>query len=123
MATETQRTRFRGRLGDANGVVWSDAEVDAKFDEALDVYPNASNDLQLAYAIRSALEELMADSAKRTNYSQNASSESAGDVFGNLLKLHRLWDERVADLAGSSLPSVRWGGFEGLRSDKEVPNA
>jgi hypothetical protein len=123
MATLTQRNRFRQRIGDGAGVVWSDAEVDDLFAEAAETYPNGSDQLHLAFAVKTGVEVLMGDAAKRTSYTQNASSESASDIFRHLRDLQRLWAERVEQFESSSVSSVRWGGTQSSYRESEYPDA
>lgn len=115
-ANAIQRTRFRNRVGDPSGAVWTDAEVDALWDEGLEVYPGSGADMQLAYALRTAYEELLADSAKRTSYSQNTVSESLSDIFRHLTDMRNLYDRKVSEL------SLKYGGGGVTWRALETPN-
>lgn len=131
MATERQRARYRSGVGDTSGTVWTNQEVDDKFTDAAADYPGAGNELLIAVAVRSGLEELMADSAKLTKYTAGATTEDPSVVFRNLQALHKVWNDKVAGLVGSPTgfaeesvkPLVRWGSFTGLASPVEVPDA
>lgn len=123
MATSEQRARWRGKVGDSAGAVWSDAEADDKFAEAAEHYPGGSNRLLMAEAVRLGVAELLADAAKRTSYTAGSTSESAGQMFDHLAKLHAQWQAEVEHLRGSALPAVRWGGFAGYAKEVEYPDA
>jgi hypothetical protein len=93
-ATSTQKTRFRGYFNDASGLVFGDAEVDAIWDEAAELYDDAR--LTMLQARLMGLDRLLVDAAKLTTYKQNQSSENQSDVFKALQMLRAVW---AADLA------------------------
>lgn len=131
MATERQRARYRSGVGDSAGTVWTDEEVDDKFDDAAADYPGAGNELLIALAVRAGIEELMADSAKLTKYTAGATVEDPSVIFRNLQALHKVWNDKIATLTGSptgfeegsAQPLVRWGSYTGLANPFEVPDA
>lgn len=114
-ATASQIARFRSYVGDPGGVtpVWTDAEINALFDEAAEENPTGSGSASMAYAVRGALLIYMSNAAKRASYSQATSSESVSDIFRNWEALYKLWDDRLTtalnDGAGQS--QARFGGF------------
>lgn len=103
MPTETQITRFRAFFNDPSGAIWSDPEVVAIFEEAGELATSESTVMVEARLI--GIDRLMMDSAKRTTYKQNDSSQNDSDIFKALAVMRsKLEDERarLAKLAAGS---------------------
>src|SRR5690606_23162608 len=103
MATADQRGRLRRDVG-ATADSRPDPECDAIYAEAAEEYPEGA--AQDAQARVIALRAILASSAKLVTYRQNASSESASDVFKHLSQLVEYWqgvrDAAVADSQAQS---------------------
>lgn len=102
MATSEQRQRLRDDIG---------ATEDSLFDyEADDIFAEAGESHADAAAIKAAtrviaIRRLLASSAKLTSYRQNASQESASDVFKHLQWLLGYWEDKLAKAVKAASPS------------------
>jgi len=111
MATDTERDRLRADIG-ANDSSLPDAEADAIFVEAAEVYTDAS--AITAYTRVLGIRRLLASSAKLTDYTQNASQEKQSQVFDHLKALLAYWEDAL-DTAVSSSSTVGAARFSGQR--------
>jgi hypothetical protein len=115
-ATATQTARFLRKLA-AGAVddVFSQADIDDIFLEASENYGSAATDrLLMAAAVVEGFRFLLADHAKLTSYTQNATSESAGQVHDHLLADQKLaLEELETALAASSGSVIRFGSYGG----------
>lgn len=108
MVTDTQRIDFRNAVGDT-GSVFDDPAIDLKFKQAAVKYPSGSDELLLASAVVSGLRELLVNAARLTSYTQNQTSESAGQVFDHLQALLKFWKGELAEASKGSYSGVRFG--------------
>lgn len=120
MATSSQRTKFRRRVGDndVSNRVFSDSEIDDIYTEANEEYPSNSK-LEGYYAVIIGLEWLMADAAKLTNYRQNNSSENQSDIFKHLEKLLKNWEGKLESEARRAQTGVRLSRYGPHRINKK----
>ncbi len=114
MATETQVTRFRAFFNDPSGAIWSDPEVAAIFEEAEELAAAESTVMVEARLI--GLDQLMMDSAKRTTYKQNDSSQNDSDIFKAFAVMRGNLENERARLA-----KVAAGSAVRMAQPKKVP--
>lgn len=106
MSTPADRTRLRRKIGDHQGTVFTDTELDDIFAEASSLY--ADSDLLFAKAKVIAIEELMTDAAKLVNYRQNHSSEDLSDTFSHLRLLRTVFEQDLVEMVKTKRgPSAR----------------
>lgn len=117
---------LRMRLGDtdSSNEVFSDAELEILYNEALVLYPSSTG---LAYqqTIVAGFEVLLADSAKQVTYKANQSSENLSDISKVLEKLLKYHQGKLADMETTAAGSpIRYGALR-RRADraKDIPNA
>lgn len=73
----------------------SDVDAQAVLDESAALYTDAGS--AYAYGRTIVLRRLLASSSKLHDYVQNNSSESASQVFKNLMQLLAYWERKLAD--------------------------
>jgi len=76
--TNTELASMRRKVADTAETAWDDDELQA-------IYTEANGDLNEAIAV--CYEELMANAAKFSDYTQNESSEKRKQIFDNLGKM------------------------------------
>jgi hypothetical protein len=108
MTTSQQRDRLRADLGATSAEI-SDAEAD-------DLFARAEAEYSAPAAIEArarllALRGLMAQAAKRADYTQNASAEKLGQIFDHLASLRALYDEELRWAVATANPAAQWGGL------------
>ena len=94
MATALQRTRFWSDTG-TTIAVFTEAEVDAIFTEAAEVYTDT--DSMTAYTRVLGLRRLFASAAKLADYKQNQSEEKQSQIFKHLKELLKFWQGELDD--------------------------
>lgn len=110
MATETQRKRLRSDIG-ANSASLPDGEVDDIFTEAGESYTGTA--VIKAYTRVIAIRRLLANAAKLTDYTQNASQEKQSQVFKHLKDLLGYWESETATAVSNATTNgaARFGGL------------
>lgn len=115
---------FRADIGDANAA-FGDAEIDRLEERAVARWGAA-----VAYegARVLAVQQLLANSAKRYDYTANESSEKQSQVFNHLRDMLKLYqadlDDVLDDLAEAASAKARFGGTRKIPSRrKEYPDA
>ncbi|NDJ63281.1 MAG: hypothetical protein GYB67_19330 [Chloroflexi bacterium] len=122
MATAEQRDRLRADL-DASSSAISDTDADDLFARAEARYPRNSAASE-AYTRLLALRQLLAAAAKRSDYAQNESRESLGQIFDHLQRLRATYaDDLQAALADTEIVT-RFGGLRRKPTRiEELPDA
>lgn len=95
MSTITDWDRLRSDVG-ASDTALSDTEAEEIFVEAAEDYTGTGS-IKAATRII-AIDRLLASSAKLVDYSQDAAgstSEKMSQIFANLLKLRKLWQDKL----------------------------
>jgi hypothetical protein len=129
MASETQARRFLRKTGcGANDPeVFSDAEIDDIFAEAYEHYPTGEDSLIMAWAVVEGFDNILAQVAKLTSYTQNASSESQGQIHDHLLQDRKNAQDKLEDEENNAFSNVRFGSYGGRgvppTRRKDFPNA
>lgn len=115
---------FRADIGDAN-TAFSNLEIDRLAERAAARWGAA-----VAYegARVLAVQQLLANAAKRYDYTANESSEKQSQVFKHLQDMLKLYqadlDDVLSDLAEASSGKARFGGTRKIPSRrKEYPDA
>lgn len=108
MPTAQQRDRLRADLGATSAEI-SDTEAD-------DLFARAEAEYSVPAAVEArarllALRGLMAQAAKRADYTQNASAERLGQIFEHLAALRALYEEELAWALAVGNPAAQWGGL------------
>jgi hypothetical protein len=118
VATQAQADRLRADVG-ATVTSLPDADVDAIFTEAAEIYSDVAS--QTAYTRIIAIRRLLASSAKLTDYTQNESRESMSQIFKHLRDLLAFWQGELAAI-GSVDGAARFGRTAGIPARvKEYP--
>jgi hypothetical protein len=110
VATLLQQQRLRLDLGltATDTTTMPDAEVDAIYVEAGEVYTDTASIYTATRII--AIQRLLASAAKMTSYTQNNSSEDASDVFKHLMQLLAYWRSRLDEAeSGARGSAARFG--------------
>ena len=126
MTSALYRARFRRAVGDPGGdePLFETDDIDDKFDQAAEVYPDGSDEALLAQAVIYGFEDLMAVYATQVDYTANSASERLGSVFGNYEKLIKKWETKLQTALAENLPMVMWGSTSvAPRRDAEYPDA
>lgn len=111
---------FRADIGDANSA-FADADIDTLETRAIAKY---GADAAYEGARLMAVNQLIANAAKFSDYTANESSDKKSQVFKNLLELRKIYksdlDDAIEDAAGSSVRMGR-GRIKPPRR-KELPD-
>lgn len=109
--TAAELARFRRKIGDTGTTqAYSDDELQDLYTEAGEVF---------AVAVRDAIDELIGNAWKFTDYTQNASQEKKSQIMTNLLKIRAIWQAKVDALsAGSQTRIVGLKAVPPRRKDK-----
>ncbi len=118
MATEIQRERLRTDL-DAEDDALTDAEIDDAFARASDKYGDNTEAVEAAARVMT-IQQLLAGAAKRSDYSQNQSSERRAQVFEQLIRLRAIYE---ADLQSALDTWAQWGQLRSPKRIEEYPDA
>lgn len=115
---------FRADIGDVNEA-FADAEIDKLETRATNRW---GADVAYEGARVLAVQQLMANSAKLTDYTANESSEKKSQVFKNLQDMLKLYKADLADkqneLAQAASANARFGGTRKKPTRlKEYPDA
>ena len=108
-----QLSDFRADIGDANNA-FSDAEIQRLYVRSGESYEGA---------ILLAIDQLLGNAVKLTDYTSGQSSEKASQVFTNLLNMRRVWVLRQAEASGSNNQVRISGLMPPPRRPKDKPNA
>ncbi len=114
--TAEQLTDFRADIGDASASpAFSDAELQR-------LYARAGT---YTRAVLMAFEQLIANTAKFTDYTQNDTQEKKSQVFENLRKTRAIWAEKVAEetAEGTQKRQVGIAGLYVAPRTRSKPNA
>lgn len=98
---------FRDDIADVNGV-FSDVEIQRLYTRAGESYNKA---------VVRAIDQLIANSAKLSDYTQNQSQEKRSQVFDHLLKLRSIWQGRAEDDDARLKRTARILGFQEVPAD------
>lgn len=124
MASALFGQRFRRAVGDADGTLFENEEIDDYGLQADEDYPNASFNAKVAYAVMLGYSDLRAQYAPRVSYTANAASESLGQAFEHYDTLVKQWQARFEELLTQTDVAVQWGSTEVHPTrDKEFPDA
>lgn len=126
MASALFGTRFRAAVGDPGGAspVFEDSEIDDYGDQADEVYPNASFNAKVLFAATLGIRALLAKYATQVSYTQNASSESLGQISTNYLALLKTYEDQLSKLLDATEAGVMWGSTSVTPTrDEEFPDA
>lgn len=122
---ETLESRLRRKLGDndSSNPIFTTEELEDIYTEASEQQSETDSIFQQAIVI--GYEELLADSAKLTNYKANHASENLSDIFKHLEKLLKYHQDKLAGMEATAAGSpIRIGALR-RRADraKDIPNA
>lgn len=108
MPTQEQRDAVRYDL-DATEDSMEDSEIDSLFVRAEAKY---SSDEAVEIAVRlMAINNLLLQAAKRTDYTQNRSIEKSSQIFDHLLKIRPLFIAQLKEVLNDNNAGVRFGGL------------
>ena len=107
MPTAEQRDAVRYDLGDPS---IEDAEIDALYLRAEIAYPSNTSAAEASVRLL-AVNSLLMQAAKRSDYTQNRSSEKLSQVFDHLLMLRKLYRDDLLLAVEESTSSVRMGAL------------
>lgn len=107
MPTPLDRSRLRGDVGDTTST-FTDAEVDDFFARAAEKYPTSVR-CQFYEARLIALDQMLINLSKNTDYSAGGDSDSLSQMFSNLLQLRPIFQAELEKAEDENLPKARWG--------------
>lgn len=93
MATDTERARLRLDTGHTDSSL-DDTEADAIFVRAAEEYSTSA--VQSGARVI-AIQYLLGNAQKLSDYVQNNSEEKASQVFNNLMKMLGVWESKVEE--------------------------
>ena len=97
--TDAQIDDLRNDLGDIkNPPAFPDDELQRLYTRATEGY---------TATVLLGLDQLIANTARFADYTQNDSEEKKSQIFANLLKVRAIWQKRLDDEVAAAVPSSR----------------
>lgn len=123
-ATESEITLIRMATGDSAGVVWSDDEINAVWDDQAELHGGNDRRLIRLAVVVEMLDATWADAAKLVTFRQLASAENLSDVAKQLKLRYEAAAKKLAAYQDSQLSPARMGRLSRKPPrDKEYPDA
>lgn len=94
-ATAEELVSIRLAIGDTSEATFSDDELQAIWDDAVDQHTISDRRVVRYQVIVDCFDAILVDSAKQVTYRQNSAAENLSDIFKNLMKLR---DKHAAKL-------------------------
>jgi hypothetical protein len=113
--TAAELTRMRNDLGDTGTPpAFTDEELQDLYTDEGESYPRT---------VLRAIDQLLMQGVKWTDYVQNETQEKRNQKFTNLLKMRGIWQDRVDEAARANSSQAQMVRVAPVRRQKDTPDA